>query len=58
MTDPAAELVVSVYVFTDDPGKATKAAEVLARAVAGLGLDGIDASLRVGPQQDELDDTP
>lgn len=45
--------VVSVYVSTDDPAAVARAAEVLARAIAGLALDGVTASLRVGPDEEQ-----
>lgn len=48
--------MVSVYVFTDDTAAVARAAEVLGRAVAGLALDGIRATLNVGPNDDDEDE--
>lgn len=39
------DISISVHVHTNDPERAAKAAEVLARACTGLVLEGIDASL-------------
>lgn len=46
-------VVVSATVVTEDPTHATKAAEVLARAAAGLVLDGIAVSVSMGLPDDE-----
>ncbi len=47
--------VVQALVITDDPGHATKAAEVMARAAAGLLLDGIDVRIDLSTAE-ECDD--
>jgi hypothetical protein len=52
VTEPT-EWTVSVFVLTADATQVARAGEVLGRAVAGLGLEGIDASLRVGPSIEE-----
>lgn len=47
-------IVVSATVVTDDPTHAARAAEVLARAAAGLVLDGISVTVSLGvPEEDE-----
>ncbi|HZN75884.1 MAG TPA: hypothetical protein VFC00_30000 [Micromonosporaceae bacterium] len=46
-------IVVSATVVTDDPGHAARAAEVLARAAAGLVLEGITVSVSMAvPDED------
>ncbi|HEU4543005.1 MAG TPA: hypothetical protein VFR23_17880 [Jiangellaceae bacterium] len=47
------EMVISATVVTDDATKAARAAEVLARAAAGLVLDGIDVSVSMGIPSDD-----
>jgi hypothetical protein len=47
------EYAVTAMVMSTDPTVIARAAEVLGRAVAGLALDGVDASLRVGRMEDE-----
>jgi hypothetical protein len=42
------EYTINVYVFNKEPEKIAKAAETLARASAGLALEGIDVNLRFG----------
>lgn len=50
-------IVISAAVVTENPQHAARAAEVLARAAAGLVLDGIDVSVSMGiPMEDEDDD--
>ena len=52
-------IVVRATVVTDVPQHIAKAAEVLARAAAGLVLEGIDASIDMGialEQPEEGDD--
>jgi hypothetical protein len=46
-----ADKAVVVFVVSDDETQLLKAAEVLSRAVVGLGLDGIPAMLRVGDSE-------
>ncbi len=47
-------IVVSATVVTDDQSKASHAAEVLARAAAGLVLEGIPVNVSFGvPDHDE-----
>lgn len=46
------EFAVSINIFTADPAQVASACEVLGRALAGLGLDGIDASMNIN-QLDE-----
>jgi hypothetical protein len=49
-------VVISATVVTKNPDHVAKAAEVLARAAAGLALEGIDVSLSFGiPEDDEPD---
>jgi hypothetical protein len=48
-------LVVSLNVVTEDPSQATRAAEVMARAAAGLALDGIGVSLNIHTVTDNED---
>jgi hypothetical protein len=49
-------MVISVGVVTDDPVHAVKAAEVFARAAAGLVLEGINVSVNMGiPDECEHD---
>lgn len=56
MSDDKTLFVISASVVTDTPMHATKAAEVLARAAAGLLLDGIQASLTMGIPVDDDED--
>ncbi len=44
--------VVQALVITDDPGHATRVAEVFARAAAGLLLDGIDVRIDLSNAED------
>jgi hypothetical protein len=47
-------IVVSATVVTENPEHAARAAEVLARAAAGLVLDGISVNVSLGiPDDDE-----
>lgn len=46
-------IVISATVVTDDQEQALKAAEVLARAAAGLVLDGVNVSVHMGIADDE-----
>lgn len=47
-------VVVSASVVTSDPQHIARAAEVLARAAAGLVLDGIDVTVGMGtPTEDD-----
>jgi hypothetical protein len=48
-------IVVSVTVVSDDPNQVSKAAEVLARAAAGLALEGINVQVTMGTVQEEED---
>lgn len=48
-------VVISATVVTDNPEHAARAAEVLARAAAGLVLDGIDVSVAMGVPEDEAE---
>jgi hypothetical protein len=49
-------IVISATVVTDDQQQASHAAEVLARAAAGLVLDGIPVNVSMGvPDADEED---
>lgn len=41
-------IVISASVVTDDPQKAAKAAEVLARAATGIALEGISVNVSLG----------
>lgn len=50
------EYSINVYVFSKEPEKVAKAAETLARASAGLALEGIDVNLRFGTLDIEDDD--
>lgn len=47
---------VTANVFTDEPSHTAKAAEVPGRAIAGLALEGIDASMNVHQLEDEDED--
>lgn len=49
-------LVVSLSVVTDDPEAAARSAEVMARAAAGLALEGLSVSLSLGTVIDEDED--
>jgi hypothetical protein len=49
-------VVISATVVTDDPEHLVKAAEVLGRAAAGLGLEGIDVSLSITTVPDDPDE--
>jgi hypothetical protein len=49
-------LVVSATVVTQDQGRAARAAEVLARAATGLGLEGLNVSITIGTAVDIEDD--
>lgn len=44
---------VTAYVFGIDAAQASRVMEVLARAVAGIGLEGLSASVRIAPNEDE-----
>ncbi len=44
---------VTAYVFGIDAQQASRVMEVLARAVAGIGLEGLSASVRIGPSDDD-----
>ena len=46
-------IVVSATVVTDNPEHAARAAEVLARAAAGLVLDGISVNVSLGIPDDD-----
>lgn len=46
-------IVVSATVVTEDPEHAAQAAEVLARAAAGLVLAGISVNVSLGVVEDE-----
>lgn len=48
---------LNLSVETDSPELVTRAAEVLARALAGLVLEGMDASMFVYDTDDEDDDS-
>jgi hypothetical protein len=48
-------LVVSLTIVTEDPNEATTAAEVMARAAAGLALEGLLVSLTIGTATDDAD---
>jgi hypothetical protein len=49
-------MVVSLTVVSEDPNAVTRAAEVMARAAAGLALERIMVSLTLGtPDEDEAD---
>jgi hypothetical protein len=48
-------IVISATVVTDDQSQATHAAEVLARAAAGLVLDGIPVNVSMGVPDDDED---
>lgn len=50
-------VVISATVVTDNPDHAARAAEVLARAAAGLVLDGVPVNVSLGVPDDE-DDQP
>jgi len=51
-------VVVSATVVTENPEHVVKAAEILGRAAAGLGLDGISVSLTIGiPDEEEEADS-
>jgi hypothetical protein len=45
--------VVSATIVTKYPEHITRAAEVLARALAGLALEGISVGLNIGQTEDE-----
>jgi hypothetical protein len=49
-------VVISATVFTEDPGYAARAAEVLARAAAGLVLEGINVSVAMAVPEDDGDE--
>lgn len=51
--EPGKAIVISATVVTEDHAAALKAAEVLARAAAGLVLDGIDVSVSMGRPSDD-----
>jgi len=51
----SATVVISASVVIENPDHAAKAAEVLARAAAGLVLEGIAVSVFVGVPDDEDD---
>lgn len=44
---------VSAFVWTGDQSAVARAGEVLGRAVAGLALEGIDATLSISQDSDE-----
>ena len=44
---------VSLSVTTDNPEFVARAAETFGRTAAGLGLDGMEAFLMIGPDEDE-----
>lgn len=46
------QLVVNLSVVTRDASEATRAAEVMARAAAGLALEGISVALNLGTVPD------
>lgn len=46
-------VVISATVVTDNPVDAARAAEVLARAAAGLVLEGIPVSVSMGVPEEE-----
>jgi len=48
--------VVSLTVVSEEPEHITRAAEVMARAAAGLALDGVMVSLTIGAPEDEDED--
>lgn len=54
MTEPTDRFTVSVYASELTHAEAARAAEVLARPLAGLGLDGIGASLTVRPDRADV----
>lgn len=49
-------LVVSLTLVTEDPEAAARSAEVMARAAAGLALEGLSVSLSLGTVTDDEDD--
>ena len=51
-------ILISASVRTDDRDHALRAAEVLARAAAGLFLNGVSVSVSVGRPPDDEDDDP
>lgn len=53
----AAKVVVSITVVTDDALMVARAAEVMARAAAGLALEGTMVSVTIGMVDDD-DDPP
>lgn len=52
------KLLVSAYVASDDPEHVARAAEVFARAVTGLALDGIEATLTIAPDTTPEEEAP
>ena len=50
------DIVISASVVTNNPEHATRAAEVFARAAAGLVLDGVGVSIGMQMVPDEPDD--
>lgn len=46
---------VSVWVTSTNPEIVTRAAESLTRAAIGLGLEGVDIMLTIGPDDDEAE---
>lgn len=46
-------IVISATVVTEDTTHATRAAEVLARAAAGLVLEGMNVSVSLGVPEDD-----
>lgn len=46
-------IVISATIVTDNPSHATRAAEVLARAAAGLVLDGVPVNVHMGHADDD-----
>jgi hypothetical protein len=53
---PRSSLVVSLSVVTEDEQAAVRASEVMARAAAGLALEGITVSLTIGTVIDDGED--
>lgn len=51
-------IIISATVVTDDESHATRAAEVLARAAAGLVLDGVPVMVSMGQVDDDEDGEP
>lgn len=52
------ETRISLHVTTDNPETVARVAEYMARTMAGLGLDGVECMLSIGPEwsfDEELD---